>query len=122
MSYFLKKGSAQGICCVTMLVVTQMGDRKPTRPVRRFEFAKAIRRSIVADKQDALLITALDLVGKAYEAAADGSWSHFLNAMADATGSEGTVLWLHNAADTSARFEDAQTSRSCAMYGWRRNS
>lgn len=67
----------------------------------------------MADKQDALLITALDLVGKAYEAAADGSWSHFLNAMADATGSEGTLLWLHDTVDDSARLKDSQTSFLC---------
>lgn len=67
----------------------------------------------MAQPQDALAATALDLVGKVYEAAASGSWSHFLNAMADATASEGTVLWLHDAADTSARFEDSETSFLC---------
>lgn len=67
----------------------------------------------MAQPQDVLAATALDLVGKVYEAAASGTWSRFLNAMADATASEGTVLWLHDAADTSARFEDSETSFLC---------
>jgi DNA-binding CsgD family transcriptional regulator/PAS domain-containing protein len=67
----------------------------------------------MAQQQDALFATAFDLVGKVYEAAADGSWSQFLHAMADATDSEGTVLWLHDAADTTARFADSEASFLC---------
>lgn len=67
----------------------------------------------MAQQQDPLSATALDLIGKVYEAAAAGTWPHFLNAMADATQSEGTVLWLHNAVDASARFQDAEASFLC---------
>lgn len=67
----------------------------------------------MAQQQDALLATTLDVIGEVYEAAANGTWSRFLNAMADATDSEGTVLWLHDAFDTSARFQDSESSFLC---------
>lgn len=67
----------------------------------------------MAQQQDALLATTLDVISEVYEAAANGTWFRFLNAMADATGSEGTVLWLHDTADTSARLEDSEASFLC---------
>ena len=65
----------------------------------------------MAKQHDAQHATALDLVGRVYEAAADpGLWPQFLNAFADATNSEGTVIWLHDTADTSARIQDPDAS------------
>lgn len=58
--------------------------------------------------------TVLDLVGKVYEAAAESQrWPLFLAAFAKATGSEGTVLWLHNLTDSSARMHGADISFAC---------
>lgn len=59
------------------------------------------------------LNSALDLVGRAYEAAADADaehWPLFLDALAEATKCEGTVVWLHDPADNSARLRDAGAS------------
>ena len=54
---------------------------------------------------------ALDLVGRAYEAAAEPDlWPGFLHALADATDCEGTVIWLHDTADSSAHLADTRTS------------
>jgi DNA-binding CsgD family transcriptional regulator/PAS domain-containing protein len=65
----------------------------------------------MGEQQDTQLKRALDLVGKVYEAAADSSlWPEFLEAFASATGNEGTLVWLHDAADTSARMQDLQSS------------
>lgn len=53
---------------------------------------------------DARLAQALDLVGRIYEAAADVTgWPRALEALSDATGSTGTVLWFHDFADASAQ-------------------
>lgn len=61
--------------------------------------------------RDCELTSALDLVGRAYEAAADAEqWPHFLDALAAATDCEGTLVWLHDPADNSARFRDAGSS------------
>jgi DNA-binding CsgD family transcriptional regulator len=67
----------------------------------------------MAPQHDALFSTAIDLIGKAYEAAAKSDWPRFLNAVADATSGDGTILWLHNADDGSARIEDSGTSFLC---------
>lgn len=56
-------------------------------------------------------MVALDLVGKAYEAAADGRlWPQFLEGFAEAAGGEGTVLWLHDAKNSSADFGTSSAS------------
>jgi DNA-binding CsgD family transcriptional regulator len=50
---------------------------------------------------------ALELVGKIYEAAAETErWPDFLGSLADAMHSRGTIIWSHDTADTSARFEE----------------
>ena len=65
----------------------------------------------MATDPDRELAIALDLVGRAYEAAAQpGLWPQFLHALADATECEGTVIWLHDATDDSARLSDSNTS------------
>lgn len=58
--------------------------------------------------------TVLDLVGKIYEAAAEPQlWPLCLTAFARAVNSEGTVIWLHDFADTSARMRGADISFAC---------
>jgi DNA-binding CsgD family transcriptional regulator len=65
----------------------------------------------MATQQHPELEVALDLVGRAYEAAAEPDlWPGFLHALADATDCEGTVVWLHDTADSSARMRDTNTS------------
>jgi DNA-binding CsgD family transcriptional regulator len=65
----------------------------------------------MATQQHPDLQVALDLVGRAYEAAAEPElWPGFLHALADATDCEGTVVWLHDTADSSARMRDTNTS------------
>jgi DNA-binding CsgD family transcriptional regulator/GAF domain-containing protein len=65
----------------------------------------------MAGQRDSELTSALDLVGRAYEAAADAEqWPQFLDALAAATDCEGTLVWLHDPADNSARFRDAGAS------------
>lgn len=62
-------------------------------------------------QQDSQIATALDLVGRVYEAAAEpGLWPQFLDAFADATDCEGTVIWLHETGDGSARLRDVNAS------------
>jgi DNA-binding CsgD family transcriptional regulator/GAF domain-containing protein len=71
------------------------------------------KKDDMTQQRDALSATALDLIAKVYEAAAEGAWSSFQDAMAIATASEGAVLWLHDLADRCARFEDSETSFVC---------
>ena len=58
---------------------------------------------------EAQVETALDLVGKAYEAAAEPVlWPVFLETFAGATDNEGTLIWLQSAADGSARMREPE--------------
>lgn len=53
----------------------------------------------------------LDLVGKIYEAAATPElWPQFLDAFANATNSDGTVIWLHDTDSRSARVLEVDPS------------
>jgi DNA-binding CsgD family transcriptional regulator len=80
-----------------------MGDR------RRKE--KVGRMSLLRDPQVA---RAMDLVGRVYEASADvRQWPVFLKSFADATGSAGTVIWLHDFADASAVMGTNAMSIAC---------
>lgn len=61
-------------------------------------------------------LLALDLVGKVYEAAAQARlWPDFLDAFAAATHSGGTILWLHDFADSSAQMQPADASFACSV-------
>jgi len=54
---------------------------------------------------------ALDLVGRIYEAAVEPElWQPFLNTLADATACDGTIIFLHDSHDESARLNDANAS------------
>lgn len=65
----------------------------------------------MAKQHDSQLATALDLVGRVYEAAAEADlWPQFLNAIADATDCEGTIIWLQNASENGACFRDTDDS------------
>lgn len=58
-------------------------------------------------QQNAEVERALDIVGRVYEAAAEPArWPDVLHAVADAMHTEGTVIWSHDTADTTARLNE----------------
>jgi DNA-binding CsgD family transcriptional regulator/GAF domain-containing protein len=62
-------------------------------------------------RDDLNMAVALDLVGRIYEAAAKPElWPDFLNAYAEASDCEGTVIWLHDTADSGALLHEPQAS------------
>jgi DNA-binding CsgD family transcriptional regulator/PAS domain-containing protein len=64
--------------------------------------------------RDPQVARAMDLVGRVYEASADvRQWPAFLEAFAEATGSAGTVIWLHDFADASAVMGTSGVSFAC---------
>lgn len=67
-------------------------------------------------QQDSRAARALDLVAQLYEAALGSSqWPRFLEALADATDSEGAIIWLHDCRDSSAELQSADLSFACEV-------
>jgi hypothetical protein len=80
-----------------------MGDRRRKEKVGRMSLLR-----------DPHVARAMDLVGRVYEASADvRQWPVFLKSFADATGSAGTVIWLHDFADASAVMGTNAMSIAC---------